>query len=102
MTDPTHDAVLRMIAERQRETLETVNDIRDTVSGISADVKLNSRDIETLNAWRERHVDPALQTMREARGGLKGFKLALSLMAAGAGGGIVSKLAAAFLASMPK
>lgn len=107
MTDQIITQVLTGLAQQQRDfhaanqdvqkrTMELAEEIRDDVAEMKTDYALVKRDVDDLKEWRRMHVDPALGQFRDgvsqAKGGLKGLRLAIALGATGAGGGLIAKI----------
>lgn len=114
MGDQVTNEVLRMIAEQQRnlhaqnqeaisEILAAVREIQNAVHTIRIDVAVLTRDVAELKVWRQT-VDTFITATRdnvsEARGGLKGLRLAVSLGASGTVGAFLAKLLPGLLAGL--
>lgn len=89
----------------QKRTLELVEEIKDDVAEMKTDFALVKRDVDDLKAWREKRVDPHINTTQDGISQAKGAgKTVKVLYAAGllGGGGILYKFGAALIAALPK
>lgn len=88
---------------RHEQNTEKLDGIREDVGDMGTRVAVNAEHIAELRSWRAITVDPFIKNasdgVAQARGGLKGFKLAVILLGTGAGGGIIAKVAPAIMAA---
>lgn len=114
--DNVTNGVLQMIAtmlrdqgernEKQHKTnTDTLDVIKDGVSEIRTDFAVMAHDLSDIKMWREKTVDPFLNSARDgisqAKGAGKVAKLGYTAMGL-IGGGVLYKAAVAFFSALPK
>lgn len=97
--DPVTNQVLQMIAQQQRDmhaenkglnqqTFDAVNEVKEEMHTVKTAMALYAKDMALYQVWKDTIVDPFIMSAKEgvaqARGGLRGFKLAATLFSTGA------------------
>ena len=91
-TDPWLQELFRQNSEQHSENRDTLNEIKEAITGLAVSRGEQGQKIGVLEKWRDTEVDPTLAMYRQNRDQMKGASK-IVLGAATVGGGVIGAMA---------
>ena len=98
-TDPWLQELFRQNSEQHSENRDTLNEIKNAITGLSVSRGEQGQKIGILEKWRDTEVDPTLAQYRQNRDQIKGASK-IVLGAATVGGGVIGAALTKVLAAI--